>query len=255
MTDIDQLLAGLAKFQIRGGHDWYRISAAADGDTEALIEIYDEIGMWGVTAADFTAALAVLPASVSTINLRLNTPGGSLFDGLTIANRLREHRARVNVTVDGLAASIGSVIAMAGDQITMARGSQMMIHNPSAVVRGTADDMDQMADLLRKVARDSIAGAYKAKAGGSLDDWLDRMDVETWYSAGEAVAVGLADAADGEDDEDEDDEAAARTPTDLTVHGFRYPGRDAAPDPLAADTKKRSDAVLAAIREDQEGRK
>ena len=245
-----ELFNGLAQLRIRGGHDWYRIT---DADSEALVEIYDEIGMWGVTAADFTRDLAALPKSTKTINLRINSPGGSVFDGLTIANRLREHKARVNVTVDGVAASIASVIAMAGDQITMARGSQMMVHNPSGLVMGGSGDMRQMADLLDKVARETIADAYQAKAGGQLDEWLDRMAAETWYGPAEAVAVGLADQADGDDEADQD--AKDRAPHDLTAYGFRHPGREAAPDPLAEDRARRSRATVVRVRNLRSGGK
>jgi ATP-dependent protease ClpP protease subunit len=121
-----------------------------------------------------------------------------VFAGLTIANRLREHKATVNVTVDGVAASIASVIAMAGDTVTMARGSQMMIHNPRAWSWAGPADMRKMADVLDQLARDSIADAYRAKAGGEVADWLDRMAAETWYGPAEAVAVGLADVADAD---------------------------------------------------------
>jgi ATP-dependent protease ClpP protease subunit len=176
-----------------------------------------------------------------------------VFEGLTIANRLREHKARVNVTVDGVAASIASVIAMAGDQVTMARGSQMMIHNPSGLVLGGADDMRTMADLLDKLARDTIADAYRAKAGGEHDEWLARMAAETWYSPAEAVAVGLADAADGDESEDEPENRS--TTHDLTAYGFLHPGRDAAPDPAATDRSIRSRAALARIQESRKGRK
>jgi ATP-dependent protease ClpP protease subunit len=127
-----ELLNALGKVQVRGGHEWYRI---ADADAaEALVEIYDEIGYFGITAGDFTRDLGSVKAK--TINLRINSPGGSVFDGLTIFNRLREHPATVNVTVDGVAASIASVIAMAGDSVTMGRGAQLMIHNPSGLVLG-----------------------------------------------------------------------------------------------------------------------
>jgi ATP-dependent protease ClpP protease subunit len=245
MTDeLDALVGELAEFKVRGGHDWFRLDHDVRTD-EAVVEIYDEIGMWGVTAADFTAALDALPKSTKTINLRINSPGGGVFAGLTIANRLRAHKATVNVTVDGVAASIASVIAMAGDHVTMARGSQMMIHNPSGVVLGGAADMRKMADVLDQLARDSIADAYRAKAGGEIADWLDRMAAESWYGPAEAVAVGLADIADADP---ATDEPAARAVFDLTAYGFSHPGRDAAPDPAAADRARRSRAAVARVR-------
>jgi ATP-dependent protease ClpP protease subunit len=243
--ELDALVGELAEFKVRGGLDWFRFSDHDVRTDEAVVEIYDEIGMWGVTAADFTAALDALPKSTKTINLRINSPGGGVFAGLTIANRLRAHKATVNVTVDGVAASIASVIAMAGDHVTMARGSQMMIHNPSGVVLGGAADMRKMADVLDQLARDSIADAYRAKAGGDIADWLDRMATESWYGPAEAVAVGLADIADADP---ATDEPAARAVFDLTAYGFSHPGRDAAPDPAAADRARRSRAAVARVR-------
>lgn len=235
-----EIFNGLAKLQIRGGHDWYRITDAAD---EALVEIYDEIGYFGITAADFTRDLHAVKAK--TINLRLNSPGGSVFDGLTIFNRLREHPATVNVTVDGVAASIASVIAMAGDTVAMGLGAQLMIHNPSGLVMGQADDMREMADLLDKLARDSIADVYTAKAGKTAAHWLDLMGRETWLSGPEAVAAGLADSAVGADPAPSD---AART-FDLTAYGFKFAGREQAPDPVALARSISSDAVKARVRE------
>jgi ATP-dependent protease ClpP protease subunit len=252
MTDVLELLGSLTKKKLRGGHEWFRFSNHDVRTDEVMVEIYDDIGHYGITAADFTAALAGLPKSTKTINLRINSGGGSVFEGLTIASRLREHKAQVNVTIDGVAASIASVIAMAGDQVTMARGSQLMIHNPSGLCLGEADEMDQMAALLRKLARDTIADAYMAKAGGTADDWLARMRAETWYSGPEAVTAGLADAADGDESDDEPED---RTTHDLTAYGFLHAGRGAAPDPAVTDRSIRSRAALARIQESRKGRK
>lgn len=173
---------------------WYRIDAAADAD-EATVYLYDEISwFWGVTADDFAREVAGL--DVDRINLRLNSPGGDVFDGVAIYNVLRTHRAEVYVTVDGLAASIASVIAMAGDTVTMGPGTQMMIHNPHGLAIGEASDMREYADLLDRIARE-IAGFYRRRAGGTDDEWLAKMDATTWYTGAEAVAAGLADAAEG----------------------------------------------------------
>lgn len=229
-TDLRRLAA-------RGGHDWWRIEAKDSGEVEAWI--YDEIGYWGTTADDFARAL---PKDAKTITLRLNSPGGSVFDGVAIYNALKSHQATVNVQVDGVAASIASVIAMAGDTVTMGRGTRMMIHNPSGLVLGQAKDMRETADLLDKLAQD-IGGFYAARAGGSLDQWLASMDAETWYSAAEAVDAGLADSVAGVEPSN-----SAKT-FDLTAYGFRYADRSAAPDPGAVARKTRSDAVKARVRE------
>jgi ATP-dependent protease ClpP protease subunit len=254
MTDLIELY-GLSEIKIRGGHEWFRFSDHDVRTDAADVEIYDEIGNYGITAADFTAALAALPKSTKTINLRINSPGGGVFAGLAIANRLREHPATVNVTVDGVAASIASVIAMSGDTVTMGRGATMMIHNPSGVVMGNADDMDQMAATLRKLAKDSIADAYVKKAGGTAQEWLDRMAAETWYSADEAVTIGLANAAVDEAPAEEDAVAASSPAFDITAYGFRHAGREQAPDPLAADRHKRSQAIVARVRNLRKERK
>lgn len=173
--------------------DWYRIEAKAAEVAE--VYIYDEIGYWGLTAKDFVKELGAVKASA--ITLHLNTPGGDVFDGIAIHNALRAHPAPVNVVVDSLAASIGSVIAMAGDSITMAKHSTMMIHDPFGLTMGNAGDMRQMAEVLDKMG-DTIAGVYAERAGGSVREWRDRMLAETWYSDREAVAAGLANDVDGD---------------------------------------------------------
>jgi ATP-dependent protease ClpP protease subunit len=200
----------------RGGNrDWYRIENSKDPD-EATVYIYDEIGYWGTTAQQFVKDLQAVKAG--TINLHLNTPGGDVFDGIAIHNALRQHSATVHVQVDALAASIGSVIAMAGDRITMAKHSTMMIHDPFGYVVGNAEDMRKMSEVLDGLG-DTIAGVYAERAGGSVREWRDRMLEETWYSDREAVDVGLADQVDGD--------SQAQAAFDLSM--FRHP-----PERLAA---------------------
>lgn len=234
----------LGRIAARGGHDWFRIENAK-ADT-AEVWIYDEIGFWGTTADDFARALAEVDAK--RITLRLNSPGGSVFDGVAIHNALVVHPAQVDVMVDGVAASIASVIAMAGDTVTMGRGTRMMIHNPSGIVLGQAADMREMADLLDRLAED-IAGFYAHRAGGSVDQWRASMDAETWYSAQEAVDAGLADSVFGAADDAPKDVKTF----DLTAYGFRYADRDQAPSPAALVRTIRSRAVLARVRETLEG--
>lgn len=207
---------------------WFRIEAKA---TEAEVFIYDEIGYWGTSAAEFAQQLAAL--DVSTISLRINSPGGEVFDGVAIYNALKTHKATVNVSVDGLAASIASVIAMAGDTITVQRGAQMMIHDASGLAYGNAATMNQMAALLDKLS-DTIAGFYAARAGGSLTSWRDVMRAETWYSPEEAVAAGLADVA--AKDPAPENSAIPRHTWDLrNTLGYRYAARSEAPEPVEID--------------------
>lgn len=209
------------------GADWCRVEAKAptaeQAETVAEVHIYDEIGYWGTSAKDFAQQLAEL--DVDRIQLRINSPGGNAWDGVAIMNTLRRHRARVEVTVDGIAASAASLIAMAGDHIVMNRSSQMMIHDTSGMAWGNAATMRETADLLDKLS-DSYADAYAKRAGGSRGAWRDVMRAETWYTAEEAVLAGLADAWDGSDSA----EAAARP---VNLSRFRYPGRAAAPAPAA----------------------
>lgn len=220
----------------QGRNDWYEIRNLSVDTAEVVI--YDEIGYWGVTADDFMRDLRGL--DVAAITLRVNSPGGEIFDGIAIHNLLRSHRAHVTTYVDSLAASIASVIALAGDRVVMQPHSQMMIHDGSGLVVGNAADMREMADLLDRQS-DNIAAVYAEKAGGTAAEWRERMRAETWYSAAEAVEAGLADeVAPSRQRPDEEEEAEPGEPMaaawDLSV--FRYAGRDAAPGPVAvaADT-------------------
>ena len=167
---------------------WYDIRAQAGG---AEIIIYDEIGYWGITAKDFHDELEAL-GPVAEITVRINSPGGGVFTGLTIHNMLKRHAARVTVYVDGMAASIASVIAMAGDKIIMPENTLMMIHDPIGIVLGTAEDMKEEAELLEKI-KTSLVSAYRNKTG--LDDGkiAEMMAAETWMSAAEAMEMGFAD--------------------------------------------------------------
>lgn len=205
---------------------WYRITNLAGGT--AVVDIYDEIGFWGVMAAEFQRELNAITASEITVNL--NSPGGEIFDGIAIYNALRSHPATVTVRVSSLAASIASVIAQAGDRIVMQTGSQMMIHEGSALCMGDAADMRQMADLLDRQS-DNIASIYAERAGGTPEEWRERMRAETWFNAEEAVAAGLADEVEApgrKAEEQEPEPVTARW--DLTV--FKHAGRDAAPAPV-----------------------
>jgi len=168
---------------------WFAIKAQAEtNDAEVLI--YDYIGWGGVTAADFAKELKALKAQ--TITVRLNTPGGDVFDGLAIYNSLKDHGATIKVKIDGLAASIGSIIAMAGSTITMGESAFLMIHNPWALVIGNAKDMREMADTLDKIGG-SLAGVYATRKGVSKEQAQAWMNEERWFTAAEATAAGLAD--------------------------------------------------------------
>lgn len=166
---------------------WYSITASAG---VAEIHIYEEIGYWGVNAKQFADDLKGL-RGISTIQLRINSPGGSVFDGTAIYNCLKQHPATVVAYIDGLAASMASVIAMAADRIVMPENALMMIHNPWTVSYGDAEQLRKDADLLDKV-KASLISAYR-RSGKSDDEIAALMDAETWFTGEEAVAAGFAD--------------------------------------------------------------
>lgn len=194
-------------------------------DGIATIRLYDPIdswGMdWGVSAKEFATALDALPDDVNEIRLHINSPGGDVFDGIAVLNALRAHPARVVAIVDGLAASAASFVAAGADEVVMARNSEMMIHDAWGLCVGNAADMHSMADQLDHLS-DNVASVYAEKAGGTIADWRAAMQTETWYSAEEAVAAGLADRVDEKKTE-------AKNSFDLSI--FNYAGRAAAPAP------------------------
>ena len=173
---------------------WYAIHARANRHAEAFI--FGDIGDgWSdetVTARKFVAEIAAL--SVDTLTVRINSVGGSVPDGLAIFNALRRHPARVSTVVEAVAASIASLIAMAGETVSMAENAMLMIHAPWSSAQGNANDLREMADLLDKFAA-SMATAYVRTGGldhaAALAMLLDGAD--HWYSAEEAKAAGLID--------------------------------------------------------------
>lgn len=173
----------------------YRVEAKA-GDVGEIV-LYGIIGeSWfgGISANQFSRDLKAL-GNVKTINVRINSDGGDVFEGRTMYTLLAQHPARIVTHVDGLAASIASVIAMAGDEIRMADGSYMMIHRAWGVAIGNEDDMTRTADLLRSVSG-SLAETYVARTGNDrakVDAW---MRDETWFTAAEAKEAGFADVVD-----------------------------------------------------------
>lgn len=171
----------------------YTIKAA--GAEAGEIYIYGDIGEdWfgeGNTAKGFADELKALGA-IKTLDVYINSGGGSVFEGVAIYNTLRRHRARKIVHVDGLAASIASVIAMAGDEIIIARNGLMMIHNPWGVAMGEASDFRKMADSLDKIGG-AIVDTYTLRTGQTALKCSAMMNEETWMNADEALALGFAD--------------------------------------------------------------
>ncbi len=173
---------------------WFSIKAK--GAKAAEITIFDEIGFWGVTASSFISELKAL-GDVEDLTVFINSPGGSVFDGLAIYNALRQHPANVTVKVMGVAASAASFIAMAGDKIVMPENTFLMVHNPMGAVFGNADEMREWADTLDKIAA-SLIGIYVKRTGKGEDEVKSLLDAETWMTAAEAVEMGFADEIEAE---------------------------------------------------------
>ncbi len=179
---------------------WYKISAAAEGEGAANTEpapieiyIYGEIGGWGITANEFIKDLKAIDDGVSPVVVAFNTIGGDLFDGLAIHNALNRLGERCTARIDALAASAGSVAACGAHRLVMASNAMLMVHNPWTWTSGDAEDLRRVADVLDQTF-EAIIAAYRAKAPDIDDAELRRMvNDETWLTAQEALALGLAD--------------------------------------------------------------
>ena len=185
------------------------VKAATEG--EASISIYEVIGEdpWtggGVTVKRIDGALRAIGNRDVTVNI--NSPGGDVFEGIAIYNRLREHQGKVNVKVLGLAASAASIIAMAGDSIQVGASSFIMIHNAWVLAVGNRHDMREIADFLEPFDR-ALADVYVARTGQELESVQAAMDAETWFSGSQAVEKGYADALLAADEVVEDTAQAA----------------------------------------------
>lgn len=178
---------------------WYRFQNAADDPSVAQLCIYDDIGesYWNdnaVTAIQFLNDLKALPATVSTIKVRVNSLGGSCFDATAIANALRDQAAKgrtVETYIDGIAASAASIVIMAGSVIHMADNALVMVHNPYTVAYGNAAEMRKMAESLDAI-RNTIVATYQWHSSLSADELVALMDAETWMDADAAIANGFA---------------------------------------------------------------
>jgi len=204
----------------------YQIKSKAKS---AEILIYEEIGagwLGGISAKQFADDVKTLK-KVSNINVRINSEGGSVFDGHAIYNTLRNHPAHITVDIDGLAASIASIIAMAGDEIRMAENGFMMIHDPWMVAAGTADELRGQADVMDKV-QEKLVNTYVNRTGGNPEDIAAWMADETWMNAEEALERGFIDSINEE------------TRMAAVVHKDRYKHT---PENLIPPERPRSDRV------------
>lgn len=215
--------------------EWFRFSneTGADGEPTTVIYIYDVIdswgGYWGISAQEFIQEL--MAVTTATIELRVNSPGGEVFEAVAMFAVLESHPATVTAYVDGLAASAASFLIMAADKVIMHRNSELMIHDAHGIAFGNAAVMREMQEILNKIS-DNIASIYAEKAGGTTEEWRAVMIGEggrdgKWYSAEEALDAGLIDeiterAGSGES-------TAARSGTRVT-NETSPSGPDTAPD-------------------------
>lgn len=188
----------------------WRIRQAAPSRAE--VYLYGAIDGWALDGNDLAREIRAL--DVDAIDLRVNSPGGYVFDGVAVYAALVEHRAEVTTHIDGLAASAASFIAQAGATRNIIKPGRMMIHDARAIAVGDPAVMREAAQLLDDIS-DSIAQVYADRAGETAAVWRQRMRDTTWYGAQQAVAAGLADTVieptrPGDDDQGDDDEQEAR---------------------------------------------
>lgn len=165
------------------------------GSKKAEILIYEDIGegwIGGISAKAFADDVKAL-GKLEEINVRINSPGGSVFDGVAMYNTLLKNPARIIVDIDGLAASIASIVAMAGDEVRMAENAMMMIHDPWIVASGKADELREQANVMDKV-RETLLSTYVRRSGADEKTISDMMAAETWMNATEAEEAGLIDS-------------------------------------------------------------
>lgn len=181
--------------------EWFRFENATDenGAETTVIYIYDIIdswgGYWGISAQEFIQEL--MAVTTPTIQLRVNSPGGEVFEAVAMFSVLESHPATVTAYVDGLAASAASFLILAADKVVMHRNAELMIHDAHGVAIGNAAVMAEMQEILSKIS-DNIAAIYAEKAGGTTEEWRAIMVGEDgrdgkWYSAQEALDAGLID--------------------------------------------------------------
>jgi ATP-dependent Clp endopeptidase proteolytic subunit ClpP len=166
--------------------NWYNIKNLSDASTEVVI--YDEIGTWGVDSKSFIEEVKGI--STENVLLRINSPGGSVIDGLAIHDAIKRMPQKVTAQIEGLAASIASVIALGADEVTMSENSLFMIHNVWGGETGGAKEMRKAADLMDKMG-DRLVNIYVSKTGKEESEIRNWMNEETWFTAEEAFEAGF----------------------------------------------------------------
>ena len=209
---------------------------------EATVYLYDAIDpYWGIDAGEFVKALSEITAN--TIHLRINSPGGSVFDAEAIQTALQQHKARVVAHIDGMAASAATYVALAADEVEMSDGAMFMIHNAWTFAFGNASELVDTAALLEKIDA-NILRDYQSKTGASAEQIKAWMDNETWFTAQEALTNGFVDRIYGNVDapaegEPEDKKAAAKTDDKQT--------KNSAEDQAAIAARMRRERALSLV--------
>ncbi|OME25829.1 head maturation protease, ClpP-related [Paenibacillus sp. FSL E2-0274] len=191
---ITKYIRAETKTTAKERNKFWSFRAAGQGKGELqLYGIIESETWWGdeITPQTFKSEMDSL-GDISELNVYINSDGGDVFAGQAIHSMLKRHKAHVNVYIDGIAASIASVIAMAGDTVYMPRNSMMMIHSPWTIAMGNATDFRKMADDL-DAARESMIAAYQDKSGVERDELVALLEAETWLSAERAIELGFAD--------------------------------------------------------------
>ncbi|MDY0412838.1 head maturation protease, ClpP-related [Methanothrix soehngenii] len=169
--------------------DWYRIEAKETDETAEII-IYDVIGYPYNDAFDLVRALGSIKAK--NITVRINSPGGDVFDGVAIFNALKDHEAHVTTKIEGLAASMASIVALAGDEVQAHKNAMYMIHDPWVLAAGNQYDLREIADILQKIGGNML-DIYYDKSNIGKRELKAMMKEETWFTAAEAKDRGLID--------------------------------------------------------------
>jgi ATP-dependent protease ClpP protease subunit len=208
---------------------WYSVQNKADDPNTASVEIYDDIIPFiGVNAADFRNELQALGDGIETIDLHIHSRGGNVYEAVAIMNTLRQHPAKVVTTVDSVAASAAGFIAVgASDELIVAENAEIMAHLPWVMAIGDANDLRKTVDRLEQIGN-NIASIFAARAGGTVQEWMDVLTAETWWSAQEAVDAGIADRV-LKPPKRKSAGAATKNSIDLSV--FNHAGRSHAPAP------------------------
>ncbi|MDA1664864.1 Clp protease ClpP [Bacillus cereus] len=212
------------------------IRIEAKGENEYKLTVYGSIGGWFSENNAEAVRRKIQDVKAEKIHVHINSGGGSAFDGVAICNQLKQHSAEIIVHIDGWAASAASVIAMAGDKIIMPSNTMMMIHQASTFEYGNADLFEKTARDLRKIDS-ALAASYKKRFVGTDEELKQLLKDETWLTAEEAVALGLADEIADEieiDDtqEDEEVEVVENFKEDLVAKYMKQPNNQNPKEPI-----------------------